>query len=192
MEQQRRKRKRKKRKKKRSPVVGVIYIVIGVLLIFIACSIGKVGDDDSAADASTVASTVEDSAPAAPAKTPTMTQEEFADFTRKTLAENGLSCTVEIDRGFLVVKAYNDDITTDLALAAAGDEKAIEGWYYLRDSMVSASTSVRNAAVSNGLDDLHVSFMLMNPLNKDVTILTIADDSVFNDSIEEIINGNKE
>jgi len=160
MEQQRRKRKKKKRKKKRSPVVGVIYIVIGVLLIFIACSIGKVGDDDSAADASTVASTVEESAPAAdtveygsvvrPDGSIKVVSDSvdrmnlyYTEYLQPWLLENYHDhYKMTKYSNDMVVTIWDDDIASDVDALRAGNKDAIDAWSTLRDAIMEASETM--------------------------------------------------
>lgn len=103
-------------------------------------------------------------------------------------------CRVYYSDGIIVIEIndnQNAKFAADLALMAGGNTDAINEWHEARSAMLYLSHEAKAAANRVGLNDTHISVMLVNPLNTENMLLITLDNTIQYDFWEEL-NGDTE
>lgn len=101
-------------------------------------------------------------------------QTQFADF---------CDVSTETKDDIFIIHLYptNDDLKTEIAglILDTSNPQLLSGWEQMKEGLIAFSTSVNNEI------DENVSIMLHNPVNSDMVLLVILNDTVFSDFTQE-------
>lgn len=101
----------------------------------------------------------------------------------QTQFEDWCDVSTETKDGIFIIHLYptNDDLKTEIAglMLDKTNPQLLSGWQQMKDGLIGFSTSANNAI------DENVSTMLHNPVNSDMVLLTILNDTVVADFTQE-------
>ena len=105
------------------------------------------------------------------------------DMIKMILKDNYENYEISSTNDMIVVNIWDDGIAVASTIAASGDEESKAAWDTMVESQVNACKSMREFVDTAGLNDVTVMINVLNDLDKDKTLLSIADGIVIYNAV---------
>ena len=119
-----------------------------------------------------------------PVETQTMSKEVFANITEQILAkaygENNYY--TEWNNNTYIVNVWAKGVAVGAVYAKLGNEECLNSWTKLVDATCSTSTTLKETALTNGLN-IDVQINILNDTNLDNVLLTVLNGEVLYDAV---------
>lgn len=115
-------------------------------------------------------------------ETQTMSKEEFATVIEQILAKayGKNNYYTKWNNNTYIINVWSKGITEEVVYAKLGDEELLNSWTKFVDEVCSLSTTIKETALTNGLN-IDVQINVLNDTNLDKVLLTVLNGEVLYD-----------